>query len=364
MKIWIVWLPNVGKSTLFNALTKSYVADAANFPFCTIEPNIGIVNVQDPRLDILAQMSKTEKIVPATIKFVDIAWLVKGASSGEWLGNKFLANIRETDALVQVIRYFQDGDIIHVHGKVDPIYDADIINTELIMADLEQVDRALPSLDKAKNKTRDQDTLLEVYKACKAALESGILIHDIMFDMTPDQLKALKWCNFLTSKPLIYAVNIAESDLASFTSIESDLSSRLGKPVSAVCAKLEFEMLDMNTDDRAMFLDEYGVDPVTGPTLDKLIKLAFDTVWLMYYFTTGVKETRAWSIPLASTAPQAAWAIHTDFEKWFIKAEVVKYTDFVAHGGKSWAKDKWCVKLEGKEYIVQDGDIMEFRFNV
>lgn len=364
MKIWIVWLPNVGKSTLFNALTKSYAADAANFPFCTIEPNIGIVDVNDVRLTTLAEISQTKKIVPATIKFVDIAWLVKGASSGEWLGNKFLANIRECDALVQVVRQFDDGDIIHVHGKVDPIYDADIINTELIMADLEHVDRALPSLAKAKNRSKDQDTLLEVYTIVKAALDAGTLIYDVIEDMTEPQRKALKWCNYLTSKPLIYAVNIAESDLANFEKIEADLSSKLGKPVSAVCAKLEYEMLDMDADDRVMFLEEYWVDPITGPTLDKLIKLAFDTVGLMYYFTTWVQETRARSTPVGSTWPQAAWAIHTDFEKWYIKAEVVKYTDFVAHGGKSWAKDKWALKLEGKEYIVQDGDIIEFRFNV
>lgn len=364
MKIWIVWLPNVGKSTLFNALTKSYAADAGNFPFCTIEPNIGIVDVNDIRLNTLAAISKTEKIIPATIKFVDIAWLVKGASSGEWLGNKFLANIRECDALVQVVRQFADGDIIHVHGKVDPVYDADIINTELIMADLEQVDRALPALAKAKNRSKDQDTLLEVYTMVKAALDTGTLIYDIVEDFTPEQRKALKWCNYLTSKPLVYAVNIAESDLANYQSIEADLSSSLGKPVSAVCAKLEFEMLDMDVEDRAMFLEEYGVDPITGPTLDKLIKLAFDTVGMMYYFTSGVKETRARATPIGSTWPQAAGAIHTDFEKWYIKAEVIKYTDFVAHGGKSWAKDKWALKLEGKEYIVQDGDIIEFRFNV
>ncbi len=366
MDIWIVWLPNVGKSTLFNALTNSYAADSANFPFCTIEPNVWVVDVKDPRVEKLAEISGTEKLIYAAINFVDIAWLVKWASAWEWLWNKFLANIRETDAIVQVVRHFEDDDVVHVEWWPDPLRDVEIINTELIIADLQTVDNILPGLAK-KLKSWDWDTkkLVSVLERIKAALAEWKLAIDIKDDLNDAELELLKQYNFLTFKPFIYALNVSEGNLKNAASLISEYQEKLQKPVTIVCAKFESEIMELDAEEKIMFVDElkWWTD-VKIPTLDDLIGLAFDTVWLMYYFTTGVKETRAWTIPKWSTAPQAAWAIHTDFERWFIKADVVSYDKFVDAWWRSWAKENGVLRLEGKDYIVQDWDVMLFKFNV
>lgn len=368
MKVGIVWLPNVGKSTLFNALTKSYAADAGNFPFCTIEPNVGIVDVKDPRMDILSEMSNTQKIVYATTSFVDIAWLVKGASTGEWLGNKFLSHIREVDVIVQVLRYFKDSDISHVEGSVDPLRDVDIINMELIISDLEQVEKNLPAIIKKASVTKEK-TAVAVASALtkiKKALDEGKLIYDIRFDLTPDERSAIKNYNFLTNKSFVYAINVGQEDLGRASEIKQEFEEYLKRPIAIVCAALESEMMTFSLDERKEFLqmmiENTNIDDV--PTLDDLIALAFNELGLMYYFTTGEKETRAWTTPIDSTAPQAAAAIHTDFEKWFIKAEVVAYDDFVSEWWWLRAKEKGKLKLQGRDYIVQDGDIIVFKFNV
>lgn len=362
MKVGIVWLPNVGKSTLFNALTKTYAADAANFPFCTIEPNVGIVDVLDPRVDALSEISNTQKKIYASIQFVDIAGLVKWASQGAGLGNKFLAHIRETDAIVQVLRYFRDPDVVHVEGGVDPMRDVEIINTELIMADIEQIERNLPSLEK-KMRTKDAEAskLYPVLKRMFDVLMSGHLIYTIWDELSEEERLLVKPYNMLTNKPFVYAINIGTEDFANAETIKAEFEQKLNRPVSIVCAKLESEMLWFDPEERAEYIDvEFGSD-IKVPTLDALISLAYDTVWLMYYFTTGEKETRAWTIKKQSTAPEAAAAIHTDFQKKFIKAEVVSTDNFIAAGGRSSAKEKWFLKLEGKEYIVQDGDVIVFK---
>lgn len=366
MQIGIVWLPNVGKSTLFNALTKSYAADAANFPFCTIEPNVGVVDVQDPRLYQLSEISKTQKIIPATINFVDIAGLVQGASAGEWLGNQFLSHIRMVDAIVQVVRYFSNPDVVHVHGNTDPMRDIEVINTELILADLNTVERKLGDVAKrAKSGDSESKRLLSLYQQCKDHLSSGWLLVDLRDECAADERNNILQMQCLTSKPFVYAINVAESELAQAEQIKQEFSTKLNKPVAIVCAKFEAETMEMDEEERAMFVEELQWESwVSIPTLDGLISLAYDTVGLMYYFTTGEKETRARPLKKWSTAPQAAGVIHTDFERGFIKAEVVKCSDFITYGGRSGAKEKWSLKLEGKDYIVQDGDVMLFRFNV
>lgn len=360
MKIWIVGLPNVGKSTLFNALTKTYSADAANFPFCTIEPNIGIVDVKDERLDKLSEISGSKTIIYSTIKFVDIAGLVKWAAEWAWLWNKFLAHIREVDAIVQVIRHFDDADVIHVHNKIDPLDDADVINTELMIADLEQVEKSYRSLEKNHKKTKEQEVLFTVIELAFHALNAWKPANTIIWELNAEQKKVLKWLNLLTSKPLIYAINVSEDNLNNYKAIEAEYSAKLWLPVKAVCAKFESELLQLDESERSDYISWFG----DVPTLDNLIWCAFDTVGLMYYFTTGEKETRSWSIPKNSTAPQAAGAIHTDFERWFIKAEVVNYENFI----KAWtwvkAKESGYLKLEWKDYVVQNGDIIVFKFNV
>lgn len=368
MKIWIVWLPNVGKSTLFNALTKSYAADAGNFPFCTIEPNVGIVDVKDPRLETLSQISNTKKIVYATTSFVDIAGLVKGASSGEWLWNKFLSHIREVDVIVQVLRHFQDSDVSHVEWSVDPLRDVEIINMELIISDLEQVDKNLPAIVKKASVTKEKTAVAtaSALTKIKKALDNGILIYDIRDELTPDEHNAIKSYNFLTNKSFLYTINVSQDDLARAEEIKQEFSSKLGKPIAIVCATLEAEMMTLSESERSEFLEMMleKVDISTVPTLDDMIWLAFKELGLMYYFTTGEKESRAWTIPIWSTAPQAAWAIHTDFERGFIKAEVVAYENFVECGSWAKAKEKWLLKLQWKDYIVQDWDIIVFKFNV
>lgn len=366
MKIGIVWLPNVGKSTLFNALTKNYAADAANFPFCTIEPNVGIVDVKDPRVDTLAEFSHSLEKIYAAIKFVDIAGLVKGASQGEGLWNQFLATIREVDAIVQVVRHFEDDDVVHVEGNTDPFRDVEIINTELMLADLQTIEKILPDLErKLKGHDPEAQKLVGVMQKMRDFLAAGKLAWDIADELTPEEKNLLKPYNFLTYKPFIYALNVAESELKNASALQEEYLKKLDKPVAVVCAKFESEIMDLSGEEKEMFLEELqGWSSVKIPTLDDLIKLAFDTVGLMYYFTTGEKETRAWTVLKWSTAPQAAGAIHTDFQRGFIKAEVVSYAHFAEAGSRSKAREKGYLRLEGKEYIVQDGDVMIFKFNV
>ncbi len=368
MKIWIVWLPNVGKSTLFNALTDSYSAPAENFPFCTIEPNIGIVDVKDPRIDKLSEISKTKKTIHANIEFVDIAGLVRGAWKWEWLGNKFLSHIREVDTVVQVLRYFKDTDVVHVEWEVDPIRDIEIINTELIFSDLEKIDRVLPTLIKKAKSTWDKDTKreVEILEKIQVALEANKLANSIRDDLSESDLKIIKSYCFLTIKPFVYAINLWQDDIPNWLQIQKEFADKINAPVVLVCAKIESEMMWMTKEEKLDFVSELlEIDDVSKiPTLDWVISLAFDTVWLMYYFTTGEKETRAWTVKKWSTAPQAAAAIHTDFERWFIKAEIVSYDDFVQTWWWSQSKEKWKLRLEWKEYIVKDWDIIVFKFNV
>ncbi len=368
MKIWIVWLPNVWKSTLFNALTNSYSAPAENFPFCTIEPNIGIVDVKDPRVEKLAELSNSKKTVFANIEFVDIAGLVRWAGKWEWLGNQFLANIREVDAIVQVLRYFKDSDVVHVEWEVDPVRDVEIINSELAFSDLERIDRILPWLQKRAQSTWDKFVKreAEVLAKIQKTLEEWKLANAIKDEFTPDDEKMLKTYWFLTLKPFIYALNVWQDDIKNKEAIQAEFQAKLNAPVVIVCAKIESEMMWMSKEEKLEFQTELLEiqDSSKIPTLDDLIWLAFDTVGLMYYFTTGEKETKAWTIKKWSTAPQAAGAIHTDFERWFIKAEVINYDEFVELWSWPKAKEKWKVRLEWKDYIVQDWDIMIFKFNV
>ena len=367
MKIGIVGLPNVGKSTLFNALTKSYAAPAENFPFCTIEPNIGIVDVKDPRVKALAEMSKSQKIVYANTEFVDIAWLVKGASKGEWLGNKFLSHIREVDTIVQVLRYFKDSDVVHVEGGVDPLRDREIINTELIFSDLEQIEKTLPNLQKkaklAQNK--DDKKSAEILEKIQKVLLEGRLANTLREELA-EELKLIRSYNFLTLKPFVYALNISQEDIQNAEALKKEFEEKLQAPVAIVCVKIESEMIELSNEEKSEFLTEL-LELQQGakiPILDDLISLAFKQLGLMYYFTTGEKETKAWTIPLNSTAPQAAWAIHSDFERGFIKAEVINTEKLLESGSWAKAREKGLLRLEGKDYIVQDGDVMIFKFNV
>ena len=366
MKIGIVGLPNVGKSTLFNALTKSYAAPAANFPFCTIDPNIGIVEVKDERLTKLAELSQSKKTVYATIEFVDIAGLVRGASKGEGLGNKFLSNIRETDVIFQVLRYFQDPDIVHTEGEIDPLRDVEIINTELIFADLEHIDRTLPYLQKkakAGNGSKEDKKLVEILERIHATLMEGKLANTLQ--LSPEEIKLVKSYNFLTLKPIIYALNIAQEDIKNSEALKTEFEQKLNAPVAIICVKIEEEMMSMTTPEKINFLAELlEIENHKIPTLDDAILLAFNTLGLIYYFTTGEKESKARTIPLNSTAPQAAGAIHSDFERGFIKADVVSYDDLIAAGSRAKAREKGLLRQEGKSYIVKDGDVMIFKFNV
>ncbi|GHW02351.1 ribosome-binding ATPase YchF [candidate division SR1 bacterium] len=368
MKIGIIGLPNVGKSTLFNALTKSYSAPAENFPFCTIDPNIGIVEVKDERLTKLSELSNSKKTVYAVTEFVDIAGLVKGASKGEGLGNKFLANIRETDAIVQVLRHFKDTDVVHVEGEINPLRDAEIINTELIFADIEHIEKTLPTLQKkakSGNGSPDDKKLVDTLERIYTTLMDGKLANTIKNSLTPEELKLIKSYNFLTLKPIIYALNVAQEELSNAEKLKTEVESVLHSPVSIVCVKVEQEMMEMTTSEKVEFLAEMlEIEHTKVPTLDDLIMLAFNTLGLMYYFTTGEKESKAWTIPLNSTAPQAAGAIHSDFERGFIKADVVSYDDLISTGSRAKAREKGVLRMEGKSYIVKDGDVMIFKFNV
>ena len=361
MKVGIVGLPNVGKSTLFNALTKSYAADAQNFPFCTIEPNVWIVNVNDERLEKIAKAVNAQKIIPATCEFTDIAGIVKWASKWEWLWNKFLANIRQTDAILQVVRAFQDSEINHVHGKVDPAQDVEVINSELILADLETVENKMKSIEKKARMDKEAAKIYEIYKKVKEHLEKGELV--ITLDLSDEEKKVIRDLHLLTNKPFIYAVNVSEDQL---DLPEEELRKMIGIydkkiPVVAVCAKLEADMIDFDENERKEFLEEMWIK---STWVDNLIKTAYDALWLQYFFTAGEKEVRAWTIKKWATAPEAAWVIHTDFQKGFIKADVVNRKDLVEYGGWAKAREAGKVRLEWKDYVVQDGDVMLFKFNV
>jgi len=345
MKIGIVGLPNVWKSTLFNALTKSYAAPAENFPFCTIEPNVWIVDVKDERVSKLAEMSNSQKVVYAHTEFVDIAGLVKWASKWEWLWNKFLSHIREVDAIVQVLRYFKDSDVVHVEGWVDPERDREIINTELIFADLEQVERVLPTLQKRAKvpQNKDDKKVAEALEKIQKVLLEGKLANTIKDELSEEDLKLIKSYNFLTLKPFVYALNISQEDIVNSENLKKEFEAKFNAPVAIVCVKLESEMMNFSNEEREEFLQELLEIQawVKVPTLDDLISLAFNQLGLMYYFTTWEKETKAWTIPIDSTAPQAAWAIHSDFERGFIKAEVINTEKLLEVWSWAKAREKW-----------------------
>lgn len=360
MKIWIVWLPNVWKSTLFNALTKSYAADAQNFPFCTIEPNVWIVNVNDERLEKIAKTSKTEKIIPANCEFIDIAGIVKWASQWEWLWNKFLANIREVNVILQVVRVFQNNDITHVNWNIDPKSDIEIINSELILADIETLEKRIISNARKARWDKEAESAQKVYEDMLEWLNKWNLA--ISMDLNDEQKEYLKDMHLLTNKQFVYVANVNEDMMDSW---DEKLRSILwitdkNIPICPICAKLEADMIDMSNEERKAFLEEMWL---ITTWIDNLIKTAYDALGLQYYFTSWEKETRAWTIHKWDKAPQAAWVIHTDFEKWFIKADVVNWKDFVDFNGWAWSRESWKVKLEGKDYVVQDWDIMIFKFS-
>ncbi|MGA7800028.1 MAG: redox-regulated ATPase YchF [Gammaproteobacteria bacterium] len=360
-KCGIVGLPNVGKSTLFNALTRAGI-QAENYPFCTIEPNVGVVPVPDPRLDKLAEIAKPQKVLPTTMEFVDIAGLVAGASKGEGLGNQFLANIRETDAIAHVVRCFEDSNVVHVAGAVDPRSDIEVINTELALADLESVEKALyRAARNAKSGDKSAIARQQVLERVRSHLDGGAPVRSLA--LTDDESLLVRELFLLTAKPTLYIANVAEDGFADNPYLDQvrEVAAAEGAEVVAVCASIEAELVDLDEADRIEFMQEMGLEE---PGLNRVIRAGYKLLGLETYFTVGPKEVRAWTIPIGVTAPKAAAVIHTDFERGFIRAEVIAYEDFVKYGGEHGAKDAGKLRLEGKDYIVQDGDVMHFRFNV
>ena len=365
MKLGIVGLPNVGKSTLFNSLTKAG-AESANYPFCTIDPNVGVVTVPDERLNLLGDFYKSKKVTPAVIEFVDIAGLVKGASKGEGLGNQFLANIREVDAIVHVVRCFEDSNVVHVDGSIDPLRDIETINLELVFSDLEILERRIAKVTKTARMDKEAAKELAFLEKVKAHLEEGQLAITLETE-NEDEDAWLATYNLLTAKPVIYAANVAEDDIADdgannqYVQAVREYAAKQNSEVFVICAQIEEEISELDEDERKMFLEDLGL---TESGLEKLVRASYHLLGLMSFLTAGEDETRAWTIKIGTKAPQAAGKIHTDFERGFIKAEVVNYQDLLDCGSYAGAREKGLVRMEGKEYVVQDGDVILFGFNV
>lgn len=361
LKCGIVGLPNVGKSTLFNALTKAGIA-AENYPFCTIEPNVGIVEVPDPRLNQLASIVKPNRVVPATVEFVDIAGLVAGASKGEGLGNQFLSHIRETNAIVNVVRCFEDDNVVHVNGKVDPISDIETIETELCLADLSTVEKSVQRYAKqARTGDKEATKLIDILERCQAQLDQGLPVRAL--GLNEEELHAIKSLGLITAKPAMYVANVAEDGFEKNAYLDrlTEYANKQNAPVVAVCAAIEAEIADLDEADKIEFLADIGMQE---PGLDRVIRAGFRLLGLQTYFTAGVKEVRAWTIRIGDTAPQAAGVIHTDFERGFIRAQTISFEDYIEYKGENGAKEAGKMRAEGKEYVVKDGDVLNFLFNV